>query len=207
MDARNTAAFETAVLFVAGCFQRRGTETNGVHDAFRRVYARHAGPETLIEYYRWLDNVPDIAAHLEKLNADALQRRGKRLQIVLVGYSFGGGTVANLANELRIRGIDVDLVILCDPVRRLWDRFGWIGALLPLRIRLRGNVKRPIWFRQANPWLRPTWPFFFPSSHRVTAANLVRVLPFDDEHSVIDENTTFQATIDYHVAQITESES
>jgi len=75
--------------------------------------------------------------------------------IVLIGYSYGGYSSVLIARELKKRGIDVSVLILCDAV---WRPYWWLPSLLSYlqcwKIKIPENVKRVYAFFQRTNYPR-----------------------------------------------------
>ncbi len=193
------AAYRDAVLFFGGFTQRR-TDTNGVFGCQEWAYRMYAGPETWVQYFDWYSNIHELADRLAIMAAKTDAQRGRRLGIVIVGYSFGGWTATLLSRALRDRDVDVDVLILCDPVARWFNRFGWTRALLNSTIRVPDNVRLLDGVRQLNPRFRCEKPFLFPKGDRVVVDDAARtefhglqVLP--DEHADIENSLPFRQIV------------
>lgn len=70
-------------------------------------------------------------------------------KVVLIGYSYGGRTVVQIAEQLKKRGIEVETMILCDAVYRPFNSFPSFTSMLPLwTLNIPNNVKKVYSFLQ-----------------------------------------------------------
>ena len=204
-------AYRYAHIFFGSFTQRVGRCTNGVYAAFDRVYRLYAGPQSLVEYTAWYLNPLDVAAALAERNEDCLRETKRRLQIQLVGYSFGGQTAVNVARELNDHGVRVDRLLLCDAVARC-GRLGWIWAMNPKsKIHVPKNVTRVTWLHQTHPRVRLERPYFFPAGHSVIAESPLTISkgPYEIEHEHVDmdDACAFHKCVDFDAEWLHSSHS
>jgi hypothetical protein len=82
----------------------------------------------------WRRAVADILG-LPARSAQAPEAPPCRDALALLGYSNGGDAVYQVASALRARGVEIDLVVTADPVRKPLRGMGLLGFRKP------GNVK------------------------------------------------------------------
>lgn len=164
-------AFRFLHLFVGGFTQPVGTLGNGTYRAFLEASRQWSSPDTLVLYAPWylaLLHGPDAIARLVlRLNRARLRVGGSPIRIFISGYSYGGQTAATICHRLANLKINVDKLILCDPVARR-NKLDFLRALNPsAKITVPHNVRHVVWIRQNNPRFRLKFPFFFPAGHDV----------------------------------------
>lgn len=135
------------VLFFTGAMQ-----TEKYHSGLRRIedhiYSQIASPTTRVELHGWQVDVDYLATRI----ADRPIHAPFPL-IQLIGYSWGGATVAALCKALQDRGYSVDFTAFCDAVSRA--HIPWIsirsvmGPMVSLE--LPTNIKNSVIWRQQTP--------------------------------------------------------
>ncbi len=188
--------YEHAIVLVGGFTQHRN-QSNGTHASFDDAYRRYASPQTRIEYFPWFVDPREIATGLAEMAEETFRVTGQRLRIMIGAYSFGGYTAAEIARilfSITPITVEIDELVLVDPVGRWLGRFGWSRAMWPSQIRIAPIVNRVRWIRQRNPRFRCRWPFFFPSSHDVVIESedhteLIGPIELSDDHVDIDNAT------------------
>lgn len=123
----------------SGCFQDRH-KVCGIEPLADAIHHAIAGPSTRVEFAKWGDSVKESAAYI----ARRIDPAGR---VVLIGYSFGGDAVIDLAWELKKRGVGVADLVLCDAVYRTGILPTWLTAnvysLLPFgKLKIPPNVGR-----------------------------------------------------------------
>lgn len=144
-------------------------------------------PRHRVELYSWNENWKEVAARLNWI----AQMRNKRPLVNIYGYSWGGGWGApQLANNLAAHDIDVQWMVLSDPVYRhkyflgQWraysNMFGWDTP-----ITISHNVKNLKSFYQVQN---------FPRAHRLKAHSNTKVFPRVElvaYHSAMDDEESW----------------
>lgn len=146
------------------------------------------GPQSRVYLHPWRLDAESVAEHawiLQRLHA-------AELAIGIYAYSWGAGYGAiKLCNSLADRGLDVDALVLCDPVPRPSLLFRW-QALLPARWSHRAIIV------PAN--VRRCWSLFqrrnVPQGHPVVARDpaLTEIVPgeqLDFDHHYMDDAPRF----------------
>lgn len=164
---------------ISGFRQGLGTRGAGTYRVWRLLQSG-ARSEDFCSLHRWNDDwsqVADLVALLQGESATSPK-------VLIAAYSWGAGWGAmRLARELERRGIEVDDMVLSDPVYRhpLWS-LAWL-ALCGLPITVPTNVRRVTWFRQVKN--RPMG-----SPLRKSFAALTKIAPagvLDREHEWMDD--------------------
>jgi len=171
-------------IVISGFLQRQGN-LNGMDKIWDIAEMRSKSrPDARAMLYPWHCDVADIAELINR------KRDPDTMPVVnLYGYSWGGMTCANLAEELRDREIDVRTMVLSDAVYRHWYKLGQWRALVPCsRIYIPDNVKRVIHFRQREN---------LPGGHTLVAKNsgMTDIEPvrwLTAKHQHMDDSITFR---------------
>ena len=161
------------IVCTTGFLQHEGdaTGTEILQDAIHRLCSC---ADTRVLLKSWRDNPQDLARRIHHHTPD-----DSRPTVILVGYSYGGYTSVLIARELRKYGIDVEWLILCDPVWR--PRFlinYWLSMLDVFSIRVPNNVHNLFITRQSfdyprgagikledetrTSWIRPDHDIVYP---------------------------------------------
>jgi pimeloyl-ACP methyl ester carboxylesterase len=174
-------------------FRQDASEMTGTIRAWRTLYERHAGPTSVVAIHPWNTHARMIA-HMVRNN-----RNGEMPDVVLGGYSFGGQTAVNVAEQLRLCGIFVRQLVLSDPVYRHNYYAGWWRSLMPFStIYVPPNVQRVKYFLQENTrfWPLREGGWIQPAGHRLVAevdektgqrANIRPPVYLPHDHSNMDD--------------------
>lgn len=157
MSCSDEATISDWVILEMGFLQKQG-RMNGMVKLFLKVLAtlQRDYPQARVEIHPWGVEPDDRAEFI--LQA---KKRNTKLRIVIIGFSYGGYTAKLIADRLKDRGIEVDLVIMLDAVYRHWYALGWWRAFWPWStIRICDSVRRVIQYRQKNS---------LPRGHRIVA--------------------------------------
>jgi hypothetical protein len=110
-------------------------------------------------------------------------------KICIFGYSWGAGHGAmQFCRRLEARGVQVDHLVLCDPVYRHWYTLGNWRAFVPwIPIVIPCNVRKVHWLRQMTNW---------PRGHRLKprcdeATNIAEPMVLDCEHVHMSERPEY----------------
>lgn len=131
---------------IPGFLQRRGS-CGGCLDLWWEMYLSHHDCGERVEICPWDSNWSDEAEFVFRF------RNGKP-RVTIAAYSWGAGWGAmQFARELNRRGIDVQSMVLSDPVyRNPYLALRWLTTFSFPIIRVPGNVKDVRWFRQTKDW-------------------------------------------------------
>lgn len=178
-------------------FLQDASQRHGSTLLWRELYARHAGPETVVEPHPWNTHVRTLALRIRN------ESNGQAPDVVIGGYSFGGMTAANLARELGYTGIPVRQMVLSDPVYRHGYYAGWWRSLMPwCEIEIPENVWEVKYFVQDNPrfwlgrdggWIQPAGHRLVPQNKGATTIHEPIYLPHD--HSSMDDSREYHQTM------------
>lgn len=211
------------IILFAGYTQTHGQVT-GLCRLWRDLHARYSSQRCVVHLATWKDDVADLAEWVWRFRPEErtlISRETSRPykhqpvpHLVVVGYSFGGQTSVNFAGELDRRGLDVQRMVLCDPVYRYRCPLGWWRSMMPFsEIVVPANVDRVDWCRQTNPRFafgRPG-PFAQPAGHDVVAEepDVTRIeapIVLDVQHTYIDDSPVFHEMSDEAVRECFESQ-
>lgn len=135
-------------------------------------------PSHRVHPYRWDENWWEVA---EYTWLHWQQHGGPPPRIFIYGYSRGGWGARQLARQFRDRGMQVEAMILCDPV--LYGLSLWPFATLAVP----SNVARVRWCYQRMNW---------PAGHRVVAegslTDIAAGVQLPAKHQYIDDSTWFR---------------
>ena len=172
-----------AIVFAG--FQQSTGRPSGSFKLWQRVHAAAGGKMFRSEFRAWNDDVDELANLIFHASGDHLAPT-----INVAGYSWGGMTAANFCRRLAERGIEVDRVVLCDPVYRHRYWFGNWRALVPgSTIRIPPNVRRVDVFRQSVN---------LPAGHNVVAdcpnTYVAEAIELNRRHEWMDDAAIFHET-------------
>tara|TARA_B100000749_G_scaffold280852_1_gene279289 strand:+ start:4358 stop:4954 length:597 start_codon:yes stop_codon:yes gene_type:complete len=143
-----------------GFLQTQGTPTRLV-SLWQELHAKYSAADSVVRLCSWNNSWSDEAEFVFRLSP------GGRPSVVQVfAYSWGAGWGAmEFARQLRIRGINVSLMVLVDPVYRHTYRTGNWRSYVPniigqwrvlsswSKIVIPDNVRGDVhWFRQQISW-------------------------------------------------------
>jgi pimeloyl-ACP methyl ester carboxylesterase len=120
---QSTDAINSWTCFFSGFTQGEGTPTP-LEKIHRRVSQRLAAPDCVVTLNTWRDSVRDRAKRIQRW------RNGKPPRIVVVGYSYGGWSANNLCRELQKFDLEVEALLLCDPVGRIFGHLPSVFSML-----------------------------------------------------------------------------
>ena len=170
-------------IVIPGFLQNEG-EPVGMVWLWNDLHHIHTGPETAVVLREWKADWNALAELIWRL------RGNYRPRIAVYAYSWGGMSAMILARQLQGRGLDVDWMVLSDPVYRHWYSLGNWRLLVPWsRIVVPSNVRRVDWFQQRTD---------LPQAHRLVAADPTATHigepweAFDVKHSYMDDLREFQ---------------
>ena len=111
-------------------------------------------------------------------------------KILIAGYSWGGGWGAtNLCKQLKLRGLDVWHLVMCDAVyRSKWYSMSWRSLTRNPKIKISDNVKEVSWFFQT---------LNKPAGHKLVATDSKKTIinnpvQLDVGHTYMDEQPEYQ---------------
>ena len=174
-----TNTIRRCAFVISGFRQGLGTRGAGTYRVWRALQGV-AQPDDFVSLHRWNDDWGQVADLVGLLQGEAETPP----RVLIAAYSWGAGWGAmRFARELARRGIEVEQMVLSDPVYRhpLWS-LAWL-ALCGLPITVPGNVRRVKWFRQTKN--RPMG-----SRLRKNFAALTKIDPagvLDREHEWMDD--------------------
>lgn len=129
-------------IVIAGFLQHEGT-SNGMVGLWGKIRAKYASPDHAVLFRTWNLDASTLAELIWR------QRPKGNLTITLIGYSWGAAGCVRLAKQLRNRAIDVENMVLSDPVYRHWYWLGnWRAFVSSIPIKIPSNVRAVTWFRQ-----------------------------------------------------------
>jgi pimeloyl-ACP methyl ester carboxylesterase len=104
-------------ICVSGFTQSRGTY-HGILRLREELIADgfNNGTAHRVWYLPWVANWQQVARDMQAV----CTQHGLRPKVVLTGYSYGGWGALQMARELEPLGIEVTVLVLCDPVGRPW---------------------------------------------------------------------------------------
>ena len=153
---QNTKAIHIWHIVISGFLQNEGLPV-GMVQLWRDLHQAHAGPDTCVTLREWNSDWNALAELIWRMRGERPPR------IAIYSYSWGGMSAVLLARQLQRRGIDVQWMVLSDPVYRHWYPLGNWRTLVPWsEIIVPTNVDWVDWFRQRTNW---------PRAHRVVAAD------------------------------------
>ncbi len=125
-------------------FLQSEARLNGVLRLWLETVRPLQEPNTFTTYRRWNSHWSSLAEFIQ------FTRGSGSMKLGIYAYSYGAGWGAmRLALALRQRGIEVDEMVLSDPVYRHGCRgLAWLSMVRWPRIRVPANVKRVTWFYQ-----------------------------------------------------------
>lgn len=129
---------------ITGFLQNQGTPTRLIK-LWDLLRTRHSSATSAVRLCPWNTNWSHEAEFVFRLS------NGDPPRVVVCAYSWGAGWGAmELARQLERRGLDVQSMVLIDPVYRHCYSLGQWRALVPWsQIRVPANVHEVHWFRQA----------------------------------------------------------
>lgn len=128
--------------FFTGFTQGEGSPTP-IEKIHRRVSQCLAAPDAIVTLNTWKDSPWDRANRIVRW------RNGKPPRIIVVGYSYGGWSANRLCCELQAYDLEVEALILCDPVGRIFGRLPSLLSVLDvIPMTVPANVRRLYTFRQ-----------------------------------------------------------
>lgn len=137
-DCQSTDAINCWVNFFTGFTQGEGNPTP-IEKIHRRVSQRLVAPDVVVTLNTWRDSVRDRAKRIQRW------RNGKPPRIVVVGYSYGGWSANQLCWELQKFDLEVEALMLCDPVGRIFGHLPSIFSMLDvIPLTVPANV-RSLW--------------------------------------------------------------
>lgn len=161
-------------ILIGGFTQERATSGNGIDQLESLIYEQYGGKQARCVYLPWYCNTRAIARWIQKYS--------DLPSIQIAGYSFGGQTAVDLAEELSKMLLPVERMTLVDAVcRRTRLPIGWLAAVNPLAsINVPENVEYLSIYRQNVSW---------PRGHKIRVTNMTEVVcdeMIDCSHTVID---------------------
>lgn len=177
-------------IFISGFLQRfvRPDSVGGIGllRLANKVREEFGGPDHEVWAYEWDVDVDDI---VESIFSLGLGRPDP--EIVLVGYSWGGQAVVNLAESLQGLRVPVKQMILCDAVvRKKPFRFRDYIKSEEQVLTVPGNVDKLFWMNQTNKWPRGAQVVAENERTEVTHRFMENHTHFD-----IDESVTFELQV------------
>jgi len=183
------------IIPISGYTQSRDQRT-GLSELWRKLHEKFTSSEICIQpVLPWDHNWRRLARFIS-INSYANPRL--KAKICIIGYSWGGGWGAQkLAEQLRIEGLEVNRMVLADPVYRSdkllcrWRtllRRGGAGSCFVPSISIPSNVLHVQSTRQANNW--PQAHKLEPDSETTRIDKAVKDL--DRNHNQMDESPIFK---------------
>lgn len=108
-------------ILISGFTQHEGRMQGIFALREKLINAGHSqGPRFRVRSFPWNASLGQIAEEVQIVST----YYGHKPVVNLAGYSYGGWAAIRFAGELETRGIDVDILTLCDPVARpnWWPR-------------------------------------------------------------------------------------
>ena len=176
-------------FFIFGGFLQTQRDIDGLDFLWRRaIDAVGNDPHARVERRDWDCNVNNLAEWVFKQCP-----QGQAPRIVVAGFSFGGYAASRFCYALRERGIEVEFLILSDPVYRHWFFAGNWRAYFPdtFPITIPDTVKQVSVFRQREEWLRGHKLRFDNPSRTILVRDQIvvrRHIFMDDLHEFHDES-------------------
>lgn len=175
--------FENWIYITTGNLQHQGTPTRLV-SLYAETLSAYGGNGNIIRLKTWNDA---WAHEAEFLYTVCTKKEDPR--ILYIGYSWGAGWGGvRLAKHLLDKGIEIDRMVLIDPVYRHPYFLGnWRALISAYPITIPRNVKRVTWFRQNES--------FFIKGHNLRIPNGSETI-IDDPiwlnipHSAMDDSQT-----------------
>ena len=166
-------------IVIPGFLQREGRPTGMEDRVWARLHAELAAPETVVLLREWNTDFRQLAERIWRMRPEYGPPA-----IGIYAYSWGGASAVLLCRALRLRGLRVPYLLLCDPVYRHRYWWGQWRAFVPWTIEIPDNVNHVYWWRQRWNW---------PHSHQLVAADpdQTRI------HEPIDVKATHQYIDDY----------
>lgn len=131
-----------AIIF--GGFRQKTGRPSGSFNLWRKVHAQFGANRFRSEFRAWNDDVDEVANLVFHASRSDLAPN-----VNVAGYSWGGAAALRFCRRLADRGIEVDRVVLSDPVyRHCYFAGNWRAFVPGSRIRVPENVRRVDWFRQ-----------------------------------------------------------
>lgn len=122
-------------IFTIGGFKQTERKSVGMDEIQRRLEWRYndMGRCEVYDLRTWKSDMTGLAA---------LAKRDGVARAIVIGYSHGGGYAApRLVKQLQKRGIQIRLVLLCDPVYRpLWLPRWTLAQVLSFRALIPGSA-------------------------------------------------------------------
>jgi len=178
------------IIPISGYTQGRKQRT-GLSDLWLELHKRYTGPKICVfPVLPWNHTWRNLARFID---IKSERTNGTTPKIAIIGYSWGGGWGSQkLAEQLRVCGLEVNKMVLADPVYRSdWLIGRWrtllIGWLAPT-ITIPSNV-----LQVQSTLQRLNWP----RAHKLVTAspgtNMIRPIEdYDRIHNQMDESPVFK---------------
>ena len=159
---------------------------NGILSLYNEAYAKYASGSHRVLAYEYDVNVKHLAAQIAEHYFDHDHTDYPR--ITLIGYSWGGQAMVNLARELWNYFVWTDTMVLCDPVKR-YSKFNFFKYLNTHNkvINVVPSVMKVYWYWQNNKWPQGSRI----KTHGFTQMNGRDLTNKGYEHLNIDESEQF----------------
>jgi pimeloyl-ACP methyl ester carboxylesterase len=191
------------VILVSGFTQNRGY-FHGILKLREALIAdgHSDGAARRVWYMTWKTNWNRVANELGILAA----QHGFTPHVVLAGYSYGGWGALQLARQLGDSGIDVDSLILCDPV----GRPAWWPRPLPAATSMLGRNWAPKLTVPANVHVCHSYyqQENRPQGHQLKPENgneLTNPIKLKVTHQRMDDAKEFYGRVRQEAARVSES--
>ena len=133
------------LLCCSGFLQPTLGAPTGMMKLWAELHDRHCGPGCCVERLAWSDCPASVAEHVRLLADD------RPPAVLIFAYSWGAALAVRIARELGKRSIDVQHLVLTDPIYRHAYFAGNWRALLPWwPINIPRNVREVTWWRQLD---------------------------------------------------------
>lgn len=195
------AAIKNWHVVLGGFLQTKGT-SNGMISLWQKML-QFSNEETCVHFDSWNANCSNIAELIWRSKKDLPETL---VSVNIYCYSWGGTAAIKLANELKKRGINVQHMVMSDPVYRPNFYAMKFLAMTPFpSLQVPTNVKSVVWFKQenprfdygGNPWWK-IWKAFHPAGHEVIVnmetTDLYGPNILTQEHIYCDDSFEFQNT-------------
>jgi len=161
------------------------------------------GKANRVWYVTWKDSMSRVACELSIL----CNQHGFKPRVMICGYSYGGWGSLQLAKELEKVGIDVEIMILCDPVGRPW----WWPRPLPALTSMLGRDWAPKLRVPAN--VKVCHSFYQqenrPQGHQLVATNgttMEQPIKLRHKHERMDDAPEFHGRVLKEAAMLVQPE-
>lgn len=157
-------------IVLGGFLQTKGT-ANGMISLWQELL-QFSDSETCVHFDSWNANCGNLAELIWRAKGNLPE---SVVNVNIYCYSWGGTAAIKLAAELQKRGINVQQMIMCDPVYRPSLYLFKFLAMTDIPVlTVPTNVKTVVWFKQNNPrfnyagepWWK-IWKAFHPAGHEV----------------------------------------